>query len=76
MFLAQHMPAQQMASMRWMLPALATTERHGLLDGLRADAPATAFDMVLGPAREVLDDDSGLSYPRGHWSGRCRDPHP
>lgn len=47
-------PATSALSMRWMLPALSHPERVGLLEGLRANAPAPVFGGALAAARERL----------------------
>ncbi|SEI63892.1 hypothetical protein [Frateuria terrea] len=47
-------PATSALSMRWMLPALSHPERVGLLQGMRANAPAAAFGSALTAARERL----------------------
>lgn len=51
---AVHTPAEVMQVMRWMLPYLSHAERCEVLLGMRANAPAPAFDAVLGVAREYL----------------------
>ncbi len=53
-------PAEKLASMRWMLPALAAAERVALLAGLRESAPRSAFEAIARVAREVL--------PREEWA--------
>lgn len=52
-------PDETMASMRWMLPALAPAERTELLRAMQAGAPAEAFAAVTALARDVL--------PPGDW---------
>lgn len=47
-------PAQHLLFMRWMIPALPTTERAALLAGLREAAPRPAFDAVLDTVRPHL----------------------
>ncbi|MFN8095721.1 MAG: hemerythrin domain-containing protein [Vicinamibacteria bacterium] len=53
-------PAEKLASMRFMLPALAGSERVALLAGLRDSAPLAAFEAIARVAREVL--------PREEWA--------
>ncbi|MDR7272848.1 hypothetical protein J2X20_005533 [Pelomonas saccharophila] len=52
-------------SLRWMLPALAPAERLGLLAGMKANAPAPVFGVVLALARERLNDDDWGALARG-----------
>jgi hypothetical protein len=52
-------PAEKLTSVRWMLPALSTSERAAFLTGVRGSAPAAAFEAVARVAREVL--------PREEW---------
>lgn len=62
---AQLTPALAMESMRWMIPALAPSERLELLRGMQAQAPAPAFDAVLALARELLGDADWAALARG-----------
>ncbi len=48
-------PAETLATMRWMIPALAPHERAQLLIAMRAQAPAPAFAAVLDAVRPHLD---------------------
>ncbi len=41
-------------SMRWMLPHMTPAERAGLLGGMRTQAPAEAFQALLGMIRPLL----------------------
>jgi hypothetical protein len=50
-------PAEKLASMRFMLPALGPVERRELLAGVRESAPAAAFEAIARVAREVLPHD-------------------
>jgi hypothetical protein len=50
-------PAEKLATLRVMLPALSPAERAELLIGVRASAPAAAFDAILNVAREALSAD-------------------
>lgn len=47
-------PAEKLATLRWMLPALGPEERVELLAGVRASAPAAAYDAILRVARDAL----------------------
>lgn len=47
-------PQDMMIALRWMVPALNAGERAALLGGLRAKAPAAAFDAVLNAVRPHL----------------------
>jgi len=58
-------PSEMTASMRWMVPALAPAERLRLLAGIRASAPASAFEGLMGLVREVLGDDDWAALARG-----------
>lgn len=62
--LANLTPAEMMASLGWMLPALAPAERAGLLAGMRAEAPPALFDTVLALARRRLNDDDWAALAR------------
>jgi hypothetical protein len=41
-------------ALRWMLPHLSPSERAAMLRGMRATAPAEAFEGVLGLVRPLL----------------------
>lgn len=58
-------PPELMSALRWMIPAISAAERLAMLGGMRANAPAPAFDAVLALAREVLDDDAWAALARG-----------
>lgn len=58
-------PAVSMEAMRWMIPALAPSERLALLRGMQAQAPAPAFEAVLALARELLGDTDWAALARG-----------
>jgi hypothetical protein len=47
-------PAQAQLSMRWMLPHMTPAERAKLLGGMRAQAPAEAFNGLLSLIRPLL----------------------
>ena len=47
-------PAERLATMRFMLPALSAPERAAVLAGARESAPAAAYEGILRVAREVL----------------------
>jgi hypothetical protein len=55
--LADLSPAESMLFMRMMLPAVSPDERFAMLSGMRAAAPAPAFEAVMQQAaRPALDD--------------------
>jgi hemerythrin-like domain-containing protein len=47
-------PDEAQLSMRWMLPHMAPAERAAMLGGMRAQAPAEAFDGLLSVIRPLL----------------------
>lgn len=47
-------PQESALTMRWMLPHMTPAERAGMLGGMRAQAPAEAFDGVLSQIRPLL----------------------
>jgi Hemerythrin HHE cation binding domain len=47
-------PQDMMALLGWFMPALSAPERAGLLGGMRASAPAPAFEAALAIARQRL----------------------
>lgn len=47
-------PDEAALSMRWMLPHMNPAERAGMLGGMRAQAPAEAFEGVLSLIRPLL----------------------
>ena len=49
-------PDQMMFAVRWMLPAMCPVERAGMLVGMKAHAPAPAFQAVLAAVRPHLTD--------------------
>lgn len=49
-------PVEMGYALRWMIPAMTPQERVLVLGGIRATAPAPAFEGVMTLAREVLDD--------------------
>lgn len=51
---ASHEPQAMQLALRWMLPHLAPAERAAMLGGMRAQAPAEAFEGVLGMIRPLL----------------------
>lgn len=57
-------PEQMMAVLRWLVPSLNPAERLGLLGGMRANAPAPAFEAALETVRPHLDSRS--------WDKLCR----
>lgn len=52
--LASLTPREMASSLRWMIPAFSPSERAGLLAGMRAHAPAPAYQGALALAREHL----------------------
>lgn len=53
-------PAHKSLVMRWMLPALSATERGMLLQGLKQQLPAEAFDGLLSSIKPLLDTRSRI----------------
>ncbi len=53
--LASLPPQEVFQVARWMLPAMAPRERAGMLAGVRATAPAGAFDALVAHVRPHLD---------------------
>ncbi|AMO22912.1 hypothetical protein GCM10027034_34140 [Ramlibacter solisilvae] len=47
-------PQEMMLVMRWMVPQLNPAERAGMLGGMKANAPAAAFEAVLDTVRPHL----------------------
>jgi hypothetical protein len=47
-------PQDMMALLGWFMPALSAPERAGMLGGMRASAPAPAFEAALAIARQRL----------------------
>lgn len=47
-------PQEAALTMRWMLPHMTPAERAGMLGGMRAHAPAEAFEGVLSQIRPLL----------------------
>jgi hypothetical protein len=47
-------PEEAQLSMRWMLPHLTPAERAAMLGGMRAHAPAAAFEGLLSQIRPLL----------------------
>lgn len=54
--LASLPPAETLEVMRWMIPASSPAERAQILGGMKAAAPAAAFQAVLEAVRPHLDD--------------------
>jgi hypothetical protein len=52
--LASIPPAEMMFTLRWMVPFMSPRERAGLLQGIRANAPAPAFQAALDTVRPHL----------------------
>lgn len=57
-------PQEMMDTLRWMLPAMAPAERLNMLSGMRANAPAPAFDAALARIRPHLS--------ARHWQLLCQ----
>jgi len=53
--LASLPPEETLEVARWMLPALSPVERAGMLNGVKASAPAPAFEGLLEHVRPHLD---------------------
>lgn len=53
--LATVSPPELMEVMRWMIPALNPTQRATVLGGMKAHAPAAAFEAVIDVVRPHLD---------------------
>jgi hypothetical protein len=66
-------PEEMMQVMRWMVPQLSAPERLATMDGMRATAPAPAFNAVLDVARPHLSERDwgklmrGLGLPEVQW---------
>lgn len=56
-------PAKMFRYMRWTLPALSPEERHGMLMGMQASAPAPAFAAMMDLCRRVLAQDQWDRLP-------------
>lgn len=49
-------PQQMLFAARWLVPAMSPRERVGLLSGMKANAPAPAYQAVLDTVRPHLTD--------------------
>lgn len=59
-------PPDEMARvLTWMIPALNTPERVALMSGIRAKAPAPAFQMIRGLAASVLSPEDNETLEEG-----------
>lgn len=58
-------PAEMMLVMRWMLPNLSAPERLGVMQGMRAGAPAPVFEGMAEAARGLLDTHNWSKLARG-----------
>lgn len=58
-------PAEMMLVMRWMLPQLNALERLGVMQGMRADAPAPVFEGLLTGAKGQLNQRDWAKLARG-----------
>lgn len=56
--LASLPPAENLEVARWMIPAVSPAERTQILGGMKAGAPAAAFQAVLDAVRPHLDDNA------------------
>ncbi|HEX6708564.1 MAG TPA: hemerythrin domain-containing protein [Albitalea sp.] len=48
-------PPDMLEVLRWLVPALTPAERAGMLNGAKAEMPATAFQAMVGYVRPHLD---------------------
>ncbi|MCY1550927.1 hypothetical protein D9M68_872190 [compost metagenome] len=58
-------PAEMMLVMRWMLPQLNAPERLGVMQGMRAGAPAPVFDGMLSATQGLLNQRDWTKLARG-----------
>ena len=54
--LASIPPQEMMATLRWLVPFMAHSERCALLSDMQAHAPAPAFEAALGVVRPHLSE--------------------
>ena len=58
-------PAEMMLVMRWMLPQLNAPERLGVMQGMRAGAPAHVFEGMLTGTQDLLNQRDWAKLARG-----------
>jgi hypothetical protein len=58
-------PAEMMLVMRWMLPNLNAPERLGVLQEMRAGAPAPVFEAMLDATRGTLNAHNAMKLAHG-----------
>ena len=58
-------PAEMMYTARWLVPFMNPIERLGLLDGIRAKAPAPAFQAILDTVQPHLTQQEWAKLARG-----------
>jgi hypothetical protein len=58
-------PAEMMYTARWLVPFMNPLERLGLLDGIRAKAPAPAFQAILDTVKPHLTQQEWVKLARG-----------
>lgn len=58
-------PAEMMLVMRWMLPQLNAPERLGVMQGMRAGAPAPVFEGMLTGTQGLLNQRDWAKLARG-----------
>ncbi|MBT9463960.1 hemerythrin domain-containing protein [Hydrogenophaga sp.] len=58
-------PAEMMLVMRWMLPQLNAPERLGVMEGMRAGAPAPVFEGMLTGTQGLLNQRDWTKLARG-----------
>ena len=58
-------PAEMMYTARWLVPFMNPVERLGLLDGIRAKAPAPAFQAILDTVQPHLTQQEWAKLARG-----------
>lgn len=58
-------PAEMMLVMRWMLPNLNAPERLGVMQEMRAGAPAPVFEGMLDATRGMLNAHNAMKLARG-----------
>jgi len=58
-------PDEMMYTVRWLVPFMNPIERLGLLDGIRAKAPAPAFQAILDTVQPHLTQQEWVKLARG-----------
>lgn len=58
-------PAEMMGTLGWLVPAMSAHERLEMFAGMRATAPAPAFEAALGVARSRLAPGEWVKLARG-----------